>query len=104
MYTQGDASFSSFARARDAVAAAVSAQRRLADTRGRMVRRARATSLHAGEPVVGRKGYLGIGVVRAARICAADHGGRCCSRRPPSGSWEGRSPRASGSATWESTG
>ena len=33
-------------------------------------------SLHTGEPVVGEEGYVGIDVVRAARICAAGHGGQ----------------------------
>jgi len=77
MDTQGDAFFYSFPRARDAVAAAVAAQRRLAEhawpdggaVRVRM-------GLHTGEPVVGKEGYVGIDVVRAARICAAGHGGQ----------------------------
>jgi class 3 adenylate cyclase len=75
--TQGDAFFFCFERARDAVAAAVAAQRALAshvwpegaDPRVRM-------SLHTGEPVVGEEGYVGIDVHRAARICAAGHGGQ----------------------------
>ena len=33
-------------------------------------------SLHTGEPVVGEEGYVGIDVVRAARICSAGHGGQ----------------------------
>ena len=33
-------------------------------------------SLHTGEPVVGEEGYVGIDVHRAARICAAGHGGQ----------------------------
>ena len=77
MDTQGDAFFYSFARARDAVAAAVAAQLHLArhswppgaQVRVRM-------SLHTGEPVVGEEGYVGIDVVRAARICSAGHGGQ----------------------------
>jgi hypothetical protein len=32
--------------------------------------------LHTGEPNVGEEGYLGMDVVRAARICAAGHGGQ----------------------------
>ena len=75
--TQGDAFFFCFERARDAVAAAVAAQRALAahqwpdgtELRVRM-------SLHTGEPVVGEEGYVGIDVHRAARICAAGHGGQ----------------------------
>jgi class 3 adenylate cyclase len=75
--TQGDAFFYCFERGRDAVAAAVAAQRALAahewpdgaELRVRM-------SLHTGEPVVGEEGYIGIDVHRAARICAAGHGGQ----------------------------
>jgi class 3 adenylate cyclase len=74
---QGDAFFFSFQRAKDAVAAAVAAQRQLAtnawpesvDVRIRM-------GLHTGEPTVGAEGYLGMDVVRAARICSAGHGGQ----------------------------
>jgi hypothetical protein len=32
--------------------------------------------LHTGEPTVGEEGYLGLDVVRAARISAAGHGGQ----------------------------
>jgi class 3 adenylate cyclase len=32
--------------------------------------------LHTGEPSIGGEGYLGVDVVRAARICAAAHGGQ----------------------------
>jgi len=75
--TQGDSFFFSFPRARDAVAAAVDAQRGLrdhswpdgAEVRVRM-------GLHTGEPQVGDEGYLGLDVVRAARISAAGHGGQ----------------------------
>jgi class 3 adenylate cyclase len=75
--TQGDSFFYAFERARDAVAAAVAAQRALAthgwpdgeEVRVRM-------SVHTGEPVVGEEGYVGIDVHRAARICSAGHGGQ----------------------------
>ena len=75
--TQGDAFFFSFTRARDAVSGAVDAQRALADhdwpdgvdVKIRM-------GLHTGEPTVGDEGYLGMDVVRAARICSAGHGGQ----------------------------
>ena len=75
--TQGDAFFFSFPRARDAVAAAVDAQRAIHDhewpdgleVRVRM-------GIHTGEPHVGEEGYLGLDVVRAARISAAGHGGQ----------------------------
>jgi len=75
--TQGDAFFYSFTRARDAVLAAVDGQRALsghswpqgAEVRVRM-------GLHTGEPTVGEEGYVGLDVVRAARICSAGHGGQ----------------------------
>jgi class 3 adenylate cyclase len=75
--TQGDAFFFSFPRARDAVAAAVDAQRALHDhewPEGREVRV--RMGLHTGEPHLGEEGYLGLDVVRAARISAAGHGGQ----------------------------
>jgi class 3 adenylate cyclase len=75
--TQGDAFFFSFTRAREAVAGAVAAQRALADedwpegvdVKVRM-------GLHTGEPSLGDEGYVGLDVVRAARICSAGHGGQ----------------------------
>jgi predicted ATPase/class 3 adenylate cyclase len=70
--TQGDAFFVAFARAHDAVAAAVAAQRALAggEVRVRM-------GLHTGEPVLTAGGYyIGLDLSRAARICAAAHGGQ----------------------------
>jgi Adenylate and Guanylate cyclase catalytic domain len=75
--TQGDAFFFSFTRARDAVSGAVAAQRALAghdwpDGAAVKVR----MGLHTGEPTVGDEGYLGLDVVRAARICSAGHGGQ----------------------------
>ena len=75
--TQGDAFFFSFPRARDAVAAAVDAQRALGDHEWPegwevLVR----MGIHTGEPHVGEEGYLGLDVVRAARISAAGHGGQ----------------------------
>jgi class 3 adenylate cyclase len=75
--TQGDAFFFSFARAKDAADAAVEAQRALAAhewPRGSEVRV--RMGLHTGEPQLGEHGYLGIDVVRAARICSAGHGGQ----------------------------
>ena len=75
--TQGDAFFAAFGRARDAVAAAVAAQRALAaepwpDGTAVRVR----MGLHTGEPLVGGERYVGMGVNRGARICAAGHGGQ----------------------------
>lgn len=75
--TQGDAFFIAFARARDAVAAAVEAQRLLnrhawpegASLRVRM-------GLHTGEPAAHGQQYVGIDVHEAARIAASGHGGQ----------------------------
>ena len=75
--TQGDAFFYSFTRARDAVGGAVAAQRALAahEWPGQTEVRVRM-GVHTGEPSVGEEGYLGLDVVRAARICSAGHGGQ----------------------------
>src|SRR3970040_89587 len=75
--TQGDAVFVAFPRARDALAAAVAAQQAIAahpwpegiSVRVRM-------GLHTGEPLTASEGYVGMDVHRAARICAAGHGGQ----------------------------
>ena len=75
--TQGDSFFVAFRRAKDAVSAAIAGQRGLAEhawpdddeLRVRM-------GIHTGEPAVGGERYVGFGVHRAARICAAGHGGQ----------------------------
>jgi YVTN family beta-propeller protein len=75
--TQGDSFFVAFQRGKDAVAAAVDAQRDLAayawpdgiELKVRM-------GLHTGEPRVGEDRYVGLGVHKAARIAAAGHGGQ----------------------------
>jgi class 3 adenylate cyclase len=75
--TQGDAFFFVFPRARDAITAAVEAQRAHAaaawpggvDVRVRM-------GLHTGEPAIHEEGYVGLDVVRAARICTVGRGGQ----------------------------
>jgi class 3 adenylate cyclase len=73
---QGDSFFFAFARARDAVAAAVELQRAHAEhewPEGETVRV--RMGLHTGEPAVGKEGYLGVDVVRAARLSATGAGG-----------------------------
>jgi YVTN family beta-propeller protein len=75
--TQGDSFFVAFRRAKDAVAAAIACQHRLRahawpDDRELKVR----MGIHTGEPSVGGARYVGLGVHRAARICAAGHGGQ----------------------------
>ncbi len=68
--SQTESFFVAFARASDAVAAATDAQRRLTGAvRARM-------GLHTGQPHVVGDRYLGLDVSRAARICAAAHGGQ----------------------------
>jgi class 3 adenylate cyclase len=75
--TQGDAFFFSFTRARDAVAGAVNAQRALAEHEWPSSVEVKVRmGLHTGEPSVGDEGYVGLDVVRAARICSAGHGGQ----------------------------
>src|SRR5579859_143837 len=69
--TQGDAFFVAFARASNAVAAAVDGQRALAGgpIRVRM-------GLHTGEPRLTEEGYIGLDVHKGARIAAVGHGGQ----------------------------
>ncbi|TMD70212.1 MAG: adenylate/guanylate cyclase domain-containing protein, partial [Chloroflexi bacterium] len=75
--TQGDAFFVAFARATDAVSAAVEMQCALAahpwpDGATVHVR----MGLHTGEPQRSAEGYVGLDVHRAARIMSAGHGGQ----------------------------
>ena len=74
--TQGDAFFVAFSSARDAVRAAHEAQRLLRehawDDREVRVR----MGIHSCEATATGEGYVGLGVHRGARICAAGHGGQ----------------------------
>src|SRR6266700_1423835 len=75
--TQGDAFFFAFARATDAVSAAVAAQRTLAShawPEGAVVRI--RVGLHTGEPQRTAEGYVGLDVHLAARLMSAGHGGQ----------------------------
>jgi predicted ATPase/class 3 adenylate cyclase len=75
--TQGDAFFVAFARAGEAVAATVAAQRAMAERRWPNDTRVRVRmGLHTGEPTVTRDRYVGLDVHRTARLCAAGHGGQ----------------------------
>ena len=68
--TQGDAFFVAFPEAAKAVAVAAEVQAALeGPVRVRI-------GIHTGEPTVTEEGYVGIDVHRAARICAAAHGGQ----------------------------
>ena len=75
--TQGDAFFIAFARAKDALSAALAGQRAIMGHRwpeGMSVRV--RIGLHTGEPLSAETGYVGIDVHRAARICETAHGGQ----------------------------
>ena len=69
--TQGDAFFVAFDSADEALAAAQAAQSDLSNGPIRV-----RVGLHTGEPILTADGYVGIDVHRAARICAAAHGGQ----------------------------
>jgi predicted ATPase/class 3 adenylate cyclase len=69
--TQGDAFFVAFARARDAVTAAAQVQRAAGEEDVRV-----RIGIHSAEAVSTDEGYVGLGVHRAARVCAAAHGGQ----------------------------
>src|SRR5947209_814260 len=75
--TQGDAFLVAFARATDAVLAAVMIQRSLANHPwpGGVLVQARI-GLHTGEPRLASEGYIGLDVHHAARIMNAGHGGQ----------------------------
>ena len=75
--TQGDAFFVAFARATDAISAAVAVQRALTShawPEGVMVRV--RMGLHTGEPQRFAEGYVGVDLHHAARIMSAGHGGQ----------------------------
>ena len=81
--SQGDAFMFAFRRARDAVQAAVQAQRafagadwpQAADVRIRI-------GIHTGEPGVAGRGYHGLEVVRAVRTSGSAHGGQILVSSP----------------------
>jgi len=75
--TQGDGFFVAFARASEAIGAAVEMQRTLAShawPQGVLVRV--RMGLHTGEPELTSEGYVGLDVHHAARIMSAGHGGQ----------------------------
>src|SRR5712691_8262802 len=74
--TQGDAFFVVFARASDAISAAVAAQRALnAHSWPEGVAVRVRMGLHTGEPSL-VEGYVGLDVHYAARLMSAGHGGQ----------------------------
>jgi class 3 adenylate cyclase len=77
MDTQGDAFFYVFQSARDALAGAVEAQRAHAGATWPAGEEVRVRmGLHTGEPAIHEEGYVGLDVVRAARICTVGRGGQ----------------------------
>jgi class 3 adenylate cyclase len=74
---EGDGFFVAFDRASDAVAAAAAAQHAVAGAAWpEAVRVAVRMGIHTTEAYLHDDGYVGVGVSRAARICAAAHGGQ----------------------------
>ena len=86
MDTQGEAFFAVFSRAKDAVASAIAAQRDHAthDWPDQVKVRVRM-GLHTAEPEVLGDRYFGLGVHRAARLCAVGHGGQILLSRSTAG-------------------
>jgi class 3 adenylate cyclase len=84
--TQGDAFFVAFDRAKDAVLAAVAAQRAVTahDWPSEPPPKIRI-GLHTSEPHLWPEGYVGIGVHRASRICNVGHGGQVLLSRSTAG-------------------
>jgi predicted ATPase/class 3 adenylate cyclase len=80
---EGDASFSVFAGAPQAIAAAAAAQHELADHAWPEALQLRVRmGIHTGEGAVHKGGYVGIDVHRAARIMGASHGGQVLLSQP----------------------
>jgi len=103
--TQGDSFFVVFGRPSDAVAAAIAAQRALADhpwPDGAPV--SVRMGIHTGEPHRAEHSYAGVAVHRAARICTIAHGGQVLLSRATAGSSTTRTVPASPCATSGSTG
>ena len=95
--TQGEAFFVAFPRAKDAVAAAIELQRTHAteswpdgvEVRVRI-------GIHTAEPELAQTGYVGMGLHRAARLCALGHGGQVLLSRSTAGLFdEDETPDAS---------
>lgn len=75
--TSGDGAFFAFTTAPEAVSAAAAVQRAMNREPwpdGHVLRL--RVGVHTGTPAVGDEGYVGVDVHRAARICAAAHGGQ----------------------------
>jgi class 3 adenylate cyclase len=81
--SRGEELFAVFARAADAVGAAIAIEREQehVDWPGGVSVRVRI-GIHTGSPLVHGETYLGLDVHRAARICAAAHGGQILLSQP----------------------
>jgi len=81
--SQGDSFFVAFTRPRDAVLAAVAAQQALSAERWPPPLEVRVRmGIHSGPVELAGERYVGIAVHRAARICAAGHGGQVLLSHP----------------------
>ncbi|HYN68965.1 MAG TPA: adenylate/guanylate cyclase domain-containing protein [Candidatus Eisenbacteria bacterium] len=75
--SEGDSVFAVFPSVREAIAAAIHAQRETGAAEGPDGSRLKARmGIHAGEAVLGGRDYTGIEVHRTARLAAAGHGGQ----------------------------
>ena len=84
--TQGEAFFVAFPRAKDAVAAAIELQRRhAAESWPNGVEVRVRIGIHTAEPELAQTGYIGMGLHRAARLCALGHGGQVLLSRSTAG-------------------
>ncbi|HLW59821.1 MAG TPA: tetratricopeptide repeat protein [bacterium] len=91
--TAGDATLVVFPSARDAVGAAVAAQRALRAHRWPEDARLQVRmGMHTGEPVAVADEYIGLDLHRAARICGAGHGGQILLSGATAGLTEERLP------------
>ena len=84
--TQGEGFFVAFGKAKDCVAAAVAAQRaHTSEAWGGAIEVRVRMGVHTAEPEMSPTGYFGMGVHRAARICAVGHGGQILLSRSTAG-------------------
>jgi class 3 adenylate cyclase len=84
--TQGEAFFVAFPRAKDAVSAAIEMQRaHAAEAWPDGVEVRVRIGLHTAEPELAETGYVGMGLHRAARLCALGHGGQVLLSRSTAG-------------------
>jgi class 3 adenylate cyclase len=84
--TQGEAFFVAFPRAKDAVASAIAMQRNHGSAVWPEDAQVRVRiGIHTAEPGLTESGYFGMGLHRAARLCAVGHGGQVLLSRSAAG-------------------